>query len=60
VAKIGVFMVTHLDQVASASAAQGRVNNGRDLAQGIIEGAALRVRQITTTVAVIIAGLPIM
>lgn len=38
-----------------------RLNDGSDLTQAIIEGAALRVRPIAMTVAVIIAGLlPIM
>jgi Cu/Ag efflux pump CusA len=38
-----------------------RVNSKNDLVEGIVEGAALRVRPIAMTVAVIIAGLlPIM
>jgi Cu(I)/Ag(I) efflux system membrane protein CusA/SilA len=60
-AEIGVVMVVYLDQAVAARAAQGRLNDERDLTQAIIEGAALRVRPIAMTVAVIIAGLlPIM
>ena len=60
-AEIGVVMVIYLDQAVAARAAQGRLNNEQDLIQAIIEGAALRVRPIAMTVAVIIAGLlPIM
>jgi Cu(I)/Ag(I) efflux system membrane protein CusA/SilA len=60
-AEIGVVMVIYLDQAVAARAAQGRLNDERDLVQAIIEGAALRVRPIAMTVAVIIAGLlPIM
>jgi len=60
-AEIGVVMVIYLDQAVAARAANGRLNNEQDLTQAIIEGAALRVRPIAMTVAVIIAGLlPIM
>jgi copper/silver efflux system protein len=60
-AEIGVVMVIYLDQAVAARAEQGRLNDERDLVQAIIEGAALRVRPIAMTVAVIIAGLlPIM
>ena len=60
-AEIGVVMVVYLDQAVAARAAQGQLNDERDLIQAIIEGAALRVRPIAMTVAVIIAGLlPIM
>jgi Cu(I)/Ag(I) efflux system membrane protein CusA/SilA len=60
-AEIGVVMVIYLDQAVAARAAQGRLNGEQDLIQAIIEGAALRVRPIAMTVAVIIAGLlPIM
>jgi copper/silver efflux system protein len=59
--EIGVVMVIYLDQAVAARAAQCRLNDERDLIQAIIEGAALRVRPIAMTVAVIIAGLlPIM
>lgn len=51
----------YLDQAVAARAAQHRLNDEQDLIQAIIEGAALRVRPIAMTVAVIIAGLlPIM
>jgi Cu(I)/Ag(I) efflux system membrane protein CusA/SilA len=56
-AEIGVVMVIYLDQAVAARAAQGRLKDERDLTQAIIEGAALRVRPIAMTVAVIIAGL---
>jgi len=60
-AEIGVVMVIYLDQAVAARAAQGRLNDEQDLTQAVIEGAALRVRPIAMTVAVIIAGLlPIM
>ncbi|HEY8051851.1 MAG TPA: efflux RND transporter permease subunit [Steroidobacteraceae bacterium] len=60
-AEIGVVMVIYLDQAVAARAAPGRLNDERELIQAIIEGAALRVRPIAMTVAVIIAGLlPIM
>jgi copper/silver efflux system protein len=60
-AEIGVVMVIYLDQAVAARAAQGRLNDDEDFIQVIIEGAALRVRPIAMTVAVIIAGLlPIM
>jgi Cu(I)/Ag(I) efflux system membrane protein CusA/SilA len=60
-AEIGVVMVIYLDQAVAARAAHGRLNDEQDLIQAIIEGAALRVRPIAMTVAVIIAGLlPIM
>ncbi len=59
--EIGVVMLVYVDQAVAARAAKGRLNNGEELAQGILEGAALRVRPIAMTVAVIIAGLlPIM
>jgi Cu(I)/Ag(I) efflux system membrane protein CusA/SilA len=60
-AEIGVVMVIYLDQAVAARVAQGRLNDEQALIQAIIEGAALRVRPIAMTVAVIIAGLlPIM
>ena len=59
--EIGVVMVIYLDQAVAARVANGRLNNEQELTQAIIEGAALRVRPIAMTVAVIIAGLlPIM
>jgi copper/silver efflux system protein len=60
-AEIGVVMVVYLDEAVATRVAQGRLNDEQDLIQAIIEGAALRVRPIAMTVAVIIAGLlPIM
>jgi len=60
-AEIGVVMLVYLNQAISARAAAGRLNNEEELVQAIVEGAALRVRPIAMTVAVIIAGLlPIM
>src|SRR5206468_7367588 len=60
-AEIGVVMLVYLNQVLAARAASGRLNGERDLVEAVIEGAALRVRPIVMTVAVIIAGLlPIM
>ena len=54
-------MLVYLNQVLAARAATGRLNGERDLVEAVIEGAALRVRPIAMTVAVIIAGLlPIM
>ncbi len=60
-AEIGVVMLLYVNQAVDARAAQGRLNNVGELTQAIVEGAALRVRPIAMTVAVIIAGLlPIM
>jgi len=60
-AEIGVVMIIYLDQAVAARVAQRRLNDEEALIQAIIEGAALRVRPIAMTVAVIIAGLlPIM
>src|SRR5437879_3205926 len=59
--EIGVVMLVYLNQVLAARAAAGRLHGEGDLVEAIIEGAALRVRPIAMTVAVIIAGLlPIM
>ena len=61
VAEIGVVMLIYLNHSITAHATAGRLNGERDLIQAIIEGAALRLRPIAMTVAVIIAGLlPIM
>ncbi len=50
-----------MNQAVATRTAEGRLKNEQDLAHAIIEGAALRVRPIAMTVAVIIAGLlPIM
>jgi Cu(I)/Ag(I) efflux system membrane protein CusA/SilA len=60
-AEIGVVMLVYVNQAINARAAAGRLNNDEELVQAIVEGAALRVRPIAMTVAVIIAGLlPIM
>ncbi len=60
-AEIGVVMLVYLNQAVATRAAQSRLNDDDDWAQAIVEGAALRVRPIAMTVAVIIAGLlPIM
>ncbi len=60
-AEIGVVMLIYVNQALAARAAQGQLKNASELTEAIIEGAALRVRPIAMTVAVIIAGLlPIM
>ena len=60
-AEIGVVMLVYLNQAVTARAARSGLGNDEDRAQAIVEGAALRVRPIAMTVAVIIAGLlPIM
>jgi Cu(I)/Ag(I) efflux system membrane protein CusA/SilA len=60
-AEIGVVMLVYLNQAVAGRAKDGRLNDESDLTHAIVEGAALRVRPIAMTVAVIIAGLlPIM
>jgi len=60
-AEIGVVMLVYVNIAAANHAAQGRLAGADELRQAIGEGAALRVRPIAMTVAVIIAGLlPIM
>jgi Cu(I)/Ag(I) efflux system membrane protein CusA/SilA len=60
-AEIGVVMLLYLNQAVAAREAGEGLRRTQDLAEAIIEGAALRVRPIAMTVAVIIAGLlPIM
>jgi len=60
-AEIGVVMLVYVNQAVARRAAAGELDTNPQLAQAIIEGAALRVRPIAMTVAVIIAGLlPIM
>ena len=60
-AEIGVVMLVYLNHAADTRASNGRLRDEEDLKQAIMEGAALRVRPIAMTVAVIIAGLlPIM
>jgi Cu(I)/Ag(I) efflux system membrane protein CusA/SilA len=59
--EIGVVMLVYINQAISARTAEGKLSNRSELIEGIVEGAALRVRPIAMTVAVIIAGLlPIM
>jgi len=59
--EIGVVMLVYINQAIAARAAEGKLDNASELVEGIVEGAALRVRPIAMTVAVIIAGLlPIM
>jgi copper/silver efflux system protein len=59
--EIGVVMLVYVNQAIAARIAEGKLNNQSELIEGIVEGAALRVRPIAMTVAVIIAGLlPIM
>src|SRR5207237_3535067 len=54
-------MLVYVNQAIAARASQGKLNDKSELIEGIVEGAALRVRPIAMTVAVIIAGLlPIM
>ncbi len=56
-AEIGVVMLVYLNQAVSES----RLNSDHDLLAAIVDGAALRVRPVAMTVAVVIAGLlPIM
>jgi copper/silver efflux system protein len=59
--EIGVVMLVYVNQAVGARTAAGRLSDRDDLVQAIIEGAALRVRPVAMTMAVIIAGLlPIM
>jgi Cu(I)/Ag(I) efflux system membrane protein CusA/SilA len=60
-AEIGVVMLVYLNQAVAERQARGALENESDLVEAMIAGAALRVRPIAMTVAVIIAGLlPIM
>jgi len=60
-AEIGIVMMVYLNHAVAARAASGRLNDQGDLDQAVVEGAALRIRPVAMTVAVIIAGLlPIM
>ena len=60
-AEIGVVMLVYLNQSLTARAADRRLGNESELAQAIVEGAALRLRPIAMTVAVIVVGLlPVM
>jgi Cu(I)/Ag(I) efflux system membrane protein CusA/SilA len=60
-AEIGVVMLVYVNQSVAARSAESRLSTEDDLIQAIADGAALRVRPIAMTVAVIIAGLlPVM
>ena len=60
-AEIGVVMLVYVNQAVAASAGGKPLVDRTQLTQAIVSGAALRVRPIAMTVAVIIAGLlPIM
>ena len=60
-AEIGIVMLVYLNQSVAARTSKGELNDEGHLLKAVIEGAALRVRPIAMTVAVIIAGLlPIM
>jgi Cu(I)/Ag(I) efflux system membrane protein CusA/SilA len=60
-AEIGVVMLLYVNQAVAERDEEGRLNGANDLAEAITAGAALRIRPIAMTVAVIIAGLlPIM
>src|SRR5947207_13670583 len=52
--EIGVVMLVYISQALTARAADGKLNDRSDLIDGIVEGAALRVRPIAMTAAVII------
>ena len=60
-AEIGVVMLVYLNQALTSRIAPGRSGTEAELTAAIIDGAALRMRPIAMTVAVIIAGLlPVM
>jgi len=60
-AEIGVVMLVYLNHATESREATSRLRTEADLIQATIEGAALRVRPVAMTVAVIIAGLlPVM
>jgi copper/silver efflux system protein len=60
-AEIGVVMLVYVNQAVADRLARNRLNGDEDLEHAIVEGAALRVRPIAMTIAVIMAGLlPIM
>jgi Cu(I)/Ag(I) efflux system membrane protein CusA/SilA len=59
--EIGVVMLVYVNQAVADRAASDYLRDPNDLKEAIIEGAALRVRPVAMTVAVVIAGLlPIM
>jgi copper/silver efflux system protein len=54
-------MLVYINQAITVRTAEGKLNSQGELVEGIVEGAAVRVRPVAMTVAVIIAGLlPIM
>ncbi|UCF66102.1 MAG: efflux RND transporter permease subunit, partial [Acidobacteriota bacterium] len=60
-AETGIVMLAYLDEVYERRQREGRMNTMRDLYDGIIEGAVLRVRPKLMTVATTIIGLlPVM
>ena len=60
-AEIGVVMLVYVNQAVAAYEEKGPSDEEREFRDAIVEGAALRVRPIAMTVAVIFAGLlPIM
>jgi Cu(I)/Ag(I) efflux system membrane protein CusA/SilA len=60
-AETGVVMIVYLDEVYDRRRSEGTMNTKKDLYDGIIEGAVMRVRPKMMTVTAIIAGLlPIM
>jgi Cu(I)/Ag(I) efflux system membrane protein CusA/SilA len=60
-AEIGVVMLVYVNQAVAKQSARREIDSSARFAQAIVEGAALRVRPIAMTVAVILAGLlPIM
>ena len=59
--EIGVVMLVYINDAVARRAREGRPIAGPDLVDAIVEGAALRVRPVFMTVAVVIVGLlPIM
>lgn len=60
-AELGVVMLLYLNHATARRKESGRLGGAEEFVQAIVEGAALRVRPIAMTVAVVIAGLlPIM
>jgi Cu(I)/Ag(I) efflux system membrane protein CusA/SilA len=60
-AEIGILMLVYVNHSVVARKTKGQLQTERDLTQAILDGAALRIRPVAMTVAVIIAGLlPIM
>jgi Cu(I)/Ag(I) efflux system membrane protein CusA/SilA len=55
--EFGVVMLVYLDEAVGQRIKQGRFEHDEELDQALIEGAALRVRPLVMTVAVILAGL---